>query len=382
MDSYREIAFSKPHIPLSTSGEIGKVLESGWITTGPKAKEFEKKFCELVNVENGIAVNSCTAALHLAYIGSGLKSGDEVIVPSFTFCSTINMLIHLGVKPVFCDIRAETLCLDPVDVESRITSRTRAIVVVHFAGKPAPMKEITDTARRHKLLVIEDAAHAFLSKYKGRYIGDSNNICCFSFYATKNLTTAEGGMITCKDKSLSDKMRTLSMHGISKHALNRYGKNGNWRYEVLFPGYKYNMTDILATIGVEQLKIALESKRKRLVLVERYLKQLSKNQNLILPTNPKEKNSEHSWHLFNIRLKKTSKIGRDQLIEELKARGVGTSVHFIPNHLQMYYRKNYSRGLRLPVTEDVYKSILSLPLYEDLSISDVDYIASIINGLT
>ena len=381
MNSFREIAFSKPHIPNNTLGEINMVLKSGWITTGPKSKEFEQSFCKLINAKNGVAVCSCTAALHLAYSVSGFKPGDEIIVPSFTFCSTINMLVHLGVKPVFCDILEESFCLDPIDVESRITPQTKAIVVVHFAGKPAPMKEITKIAKKNKLIIIEDAAHAFLTKYKGKYIGDSNNICCFSFYATKNLTTAEGGMVTSKNKSLSDKMRLLSMHGISKHAWNRYSKIGTWKYDVLMPGYKYNLTDIQAVIGVEQLKVALESRKKRLMLVNRYLEQLSTNKNLILPTEPKDKDSEHSWHLFTIRLKKSARVSRDQLIEEMKKQGISTSVHFIPNHLQKFYRKTYSKGLNLPVTEKVYKSILSLPLYEDLSISDVDYVASIVNDL-
>lgn len=381
MNSFHEIAFSKPHIPSITLGEIDKVLNSGWITTGPKSKEFEQSFCKLINAKNGVAVCSCTAALHLAYSVSGFRPGDEVIVPSFTFCSTINMLIHLGVKPIFCDILEESLCLDPIDVESKITRLTKAIVVVHFAGRPASMKEITRIAKKNKLIVIEDAAHAFLTKYKGKYIGDSNNICCFSFYATKNLTTAEGGMVTSRNKSLSDKMRLLSMHGISKHAWNRYSKTGTWKYEVLMPGYKYNLTDIQAVIGVEQLKVALESRKKRLVLVDRYLQQLSPNNNLILPTNPNEKGSEHSWHLFTIRLKKSAKVKRDQLIEEMKNRGIGTSVHFIPNHLQKFYQKTYTKGLKLPVTEKVYKSILSLPLYEDLSILEVDHIASIVNDL-
>ncbi|MBI5358355.1 DegT/DnrJ/EryC1/StrS family aminotransferase [Candidatus Amesbacteria bacterium] len=381
MNSFREIAFSKPHIPGTTLGEIDKVLNSRWITTGPKSKEFEQGFCRLINAKNGVAVCSCTAALHLAYSVSNFKPGDEVIVPSFTFCSTINMLVHLGVKPVFCDILEESFCLDPVDIESRITPRTKAIVVVHFAGKPAPMKEITRIAKVNKLVIIEDAAHAFLTKYKGRYIGDSDNICCFSFYATKNLTTAEGGMITYKKKPLIDKIRMLSMHGISKHAWNRYSKSGTWKYKVLMPGYKYNITDIQSVIGLEQLKVALESRRKRLLLVNRYLEKLSSNKNLILPTNPSDKGSEHSWHLFTIRLKRTAKIDRDSLIEEMKKQGISTSVHFIPNHQQKFYRKTYSKELRLPVTEKVYKSILSLPLYEDLSISDVDYVASIVNGL-
>ena len=201
------IPFNKTYVPSEANDLIADVLMSGWITTGPKTKEFEKEFLEVIGSSNeAIAVSSGTAALHLAYIVSGIRSGDEVIVPSFTFCSTINMLVHLGAKPIFCDISENSLCIDPNDISKKITSKTKAIVVVHYAGYPCEMDKINKIAEEHKLIVIEDAAHAFLTKYNGSYIGSGNNITCFSFYATKNLTTAEGGMVVCADKKKSERI--------------------------------------------------------------------------------------------------------------------------------------------------------------------------------
>jgi len=376
----REIPFTKPHIPESTLPEIGKVLKSGWITTGQKAKEFEQEFAKFINTKNGIAVANGTAALHLAYKAVGIGPGDEVLVPSFTFCSTINMIIHLGATPVFCDIDEKSLCIDPKDVERKITQQTKAIVVVHFAGMPADLTEIQRMANKRKIAVIEDAAHAFMTKHNNHYIGSGRNLACFSFYATKNLTTAEGGMVTTNNKHLGEYIRMLSMHGISKHAWNRYSKKGTWKYDVLFPGYKYNMTDIQAVIGIEQLKVAQKSREKRLSLINRYFEKLATNPALILPTREMKPGNEHAWHLFTIRLKDTSKINRDELFEKLKEFGIGTSVHFIPNHMQSYYKKTYGK-VSLPITEQVYKSILSLPLYEDMSFEDVDYVAEVVNSL-
>jgi len=380
MSTKKNIPFSKPHIPKTTLSEIDKVLKSGWITTGQKVRDFEQGFSKFIDAKNSIAVTSGTAALHLAYAAVDIGPGDEVIVPSFTFCSTINMLVHLGATPIFCDIDENTLCLDPKDVINKITPHTKAIVIVHFAGIPAPLEKLKKIASEKNITIIEDAAHAFMTKYNDKYIGSGPNLACFSFYATKNLTTAEGGMVTTNSKSLANKIRILSMHGISKQAWNRYSKTGTWKYDVLYPGFKYNMTDIQAAIGVEQLKVANQSRKKRLILVDRYLKKLSINSNLILPLSKMEKGSQHAWHLFTIRLKNTARIERDELFEKLKEYGIGTSVHFIPNHMQSYYKKTYG-NIRLPITEKIYRSILSLPLYEDLTISEVDHIAKVLNSL-
>jgi len=373
------IPFNKTYIPGETNDLIAEVLKSGWITTGLKVKEFEKEFLKAIESDNeAIAVSSGTAALHLAYIGAGIKSGDEVIVPSFTFCSTINMLVHLGAKPIFCDISEAMLCIDPEDIKKKITSKTKAIVVVHYAGYSCEMNEINKIAKEHNLTVIEDAAHAFLTKYNGDYIGSGKNITCFSFYATKNLTTAEGGMVVCADKEKSERIRMLSMHGISKDGWNRYSEIGKWRYDVMEPGYKYNMTDIHACIGLSQLKYHNKSHLRRVEIAMKYKEMLSRNPYIILPKDPTDKNSEHAWHLFAIRVSDNSPVNRDDLIVKLKEFNIGTSVHFIPNHQQSFYKDS---SIILPITEQVGNTILSLPMYELLTDKEIIYISDTINQI-
>jgi perosamine synthetase len=373
------IPFNKTYIPNETNDLIVDVLKSGWITTGPKVKEFEAEFLKAIESKNeAVAVSSGTAALHLAYIASGIKPGDEVLVPSFTFCSTINMLVHLGAEPIFCDILENSLCIDPNDIKKKITSRTKAVVVVHYAGYPCEMDEINKIAEEHGLTVIEDAAHAFLTKYNGNYIGSGKNITCFSFYATKNLTTAEGGMVVCADKEKSERIKMLSMHGISKDGWNRYAELGSWRYDVLEPGYKYNMTDIHACIGLSQLKYYKKSHLRRIEIIVKYRELLFRNPYIILPNDPVGKNSEHAWHLFAIRISDRSPVTRDELIFRLKELKIGTSVHFIPNHQQSYYK---DLSVVLPVTENVGNTILSLPLYELLTDEEIIYISDCINQI-
>lgn len=376
------IPFYIPHIPKSTNKSVIQVINSGWLTSGKKVQEFEQQFSKIINSKNSIVVSSGTAALHLAYLAHELGPGDEVIVPSFTFCSTINALIHVGATPVFCDIDEKSLCINPQDIQRKITSKTKAIIVVHYGGAPADMDKINDIAKINNLIVIEDAAHAFLTRYKGQYIGSGNNTTCFSFYATKNLTTGEGGMITTNNEKVSEFVQIMRNHGISKSALSRYGKGGNWRYDVIAPGYKYNMTDIEAAIGLEQIKIAKECAKKRQDLSKKYLKSLSKNIKIILPQEVSDRQNENSWHLFTIRIKNTCSISRNVLIEKLIAAGIGTSVHFIPNHMQSYYRSNFGNDTSLPITERVFNSILSLPFYEDLTDEQIKFVCDMINNLT
>lgn len=376
------IPFHKPHLPKTTYLAVKKILNSGWLTTGPNVKKFEEKFKEVIKSRHTIAVSSCTAALHLAYLAHKFGPGDEVIVPSYTFVSTINAIVHAGAKPVFCEIDENTLCVNPIDVEKRITKRTKGIVVVHFAGMPTDMDKINNIANKYKIAVIEDAAHAFMTKYRDKYIGEGNNTVCFSFYATKNLTTIEGGMIATSNEEIANFSKIMSLHGISKNAWKRYSKEGSWRYDVIVPGYKYNMTDIQAVIGIEQLKHVNESIQKRQYLASIYKKHLENNPNIILPINPPYPNSQHAWHLFVIRLTGKSKINRDTLIELLKEHGIGTSVHFIPNHLQSYYRSLTENSIKLPITEKVFNSIISLPFFEDLTESQIKKICKIINKST
>lgn len=374
-----KVPFYKPNIPKSTIKRIKSVIDSGWITTGPLVREFESEFGKTIEANRCVAVSSCTAALHLSYIAAGLKPGDEVLIPSFAFCSAINFIIHAGATPVFCDIKEDTLCVDSDDIKRKINKKTKAIVVIHFAGMPADMDAINKIARDNKLVVIEDAAHAFLTKYRGKWIGNSKNYVCFSFYATKNLTTAEGGMISCVTEEQENLLRRLSSHGISKSSIERYGSGNDWEYDVLYPGFKYNMTDIQAAFGMEQLPYAMRAHTKRARLVNLYRKYLSSNENLILPIDPPFEDSEHAWHLFTIRLKSTVKITRDELIKKLKESGIGTSVHFIPYHTQTLYKKLSHYPQKLPITERVYNSILTLPLYENLTETDIRCIVGALN---
>ncbi len=375
------IPFHVPHIPEETYSVIKEVIDSGWLTTGPKVKVFEEKFGQVLGTKLHIAVSSCTAALHLAYLAHKIGPGDEVIVPSFTFCSAINTIIHVGATPVFCDIDEKTLCADPEDIKRKITKKTKAIVVVHYGGMPADMDTINSLAKKNKLIVIEDAAHAFMTKYKGAYIGTGENTTCFSFYATKNLTTSEGGMITTQDEDIASYAQIMRMHGISKNAWNRYSKEGSWVYDVIAPGYKYNMTDIDAVIGLEQLKRVQDSVKRRQYLAKTYTELLTTNPALVLPSDVPYPNSQHAWHLYAIRLRKPAKISRDALITALKDAGIGTSVHFIPNHIQSYYKNRFGH-ISLPNTEKVFETILSLPFYEDLTDEQIKYICKTIYDLT
>ncbi len=375
------IPFHKPNIPNSALKDLKKVIDSGWITTGKKVQLLERSVAKIIGAKHAVAVSSGTAALHLAYLAAGIGRGDEVIVPSYTFCSTINTILHTGARPVFCDIQEDTLCLDPIDVEKRITHKTKAIVAVHFAGMPANLDEINKLARRYNLKVIEDAAHAFMTKYKGKYIGNGKNLTCFSFYATKNLTTAEGGLVVCPNLQTANYVRMMSLHGISKNAWKRYQKTGSWKYDVLLPGFKYNLSDVHATIGLSQIPSTAKGHATRLRLATLYMKLLSKNPNLIMPGNPVHSKNDHAWHLFVVRIKSSSKIKRDELIEELKSAGIGTSVHFIPNHTQTLYKK-LGLSRKLPVTEKIFPQILSLPFYEGLSERDVRYVCKTLNRLT
>lgn len=371
------LPFALPLIEEDEINEVIDTLRSNWITTGPKTKRFEEEFKSYVGAKHAIAVNSCTAGLHLALAVLEIGPGDEVIVPSFTFAATANTVVHVGAKPVFADIDEQTLCLDPADVERKITSRTKAITLVHYAGRPGPIDEIMAIARKHHLKVIEDAAHAIYTRSKGRMIGSIGDIAAFSFYATKNLVTAEGGMITTHDDSLAEKMRIMSLHGMSRDAWQRYSATGSWRYDVVYAGFKYNMTDIQASLGLHQLAKLERFQKMRETLVGQYRTLLSSIEGLALPSDGGEAGDRHAWHLFTVRVKKEHfGMGRDELIEELKKANIGTSVHFIPVHLHPFYRENYgTQAGDLPVTEQVFDEILSLPLYPKMSLEDLGDVA-------
>lgn len=360
-------------LPLIEDDDIAGVvdsLKSDWITKGPKTLEFEKEFAAYVGAKHAVAVNSCTAALHLALVAAGIGPGDEVITTPFTFAASANVIIHTGATPVFADIDPITMNIDAEQIKAKLTSRTKAIVPVHIAGHPCDMDGILALARQHNLFVLEDAAHAVYTQYKGRMIGSISNATAFSFYATKNLVTGEGGMVTTDDPGLADKIRVLSLHGMSRNAWNRYTASGSWFYEILYPGYKYNMTDIQAALGLSQLAKLERLQAVRRGIAAQYNEAFGNMPELEIPVELDY--ARHAWHLYVLKLNLAKlKIDRNQFIEELKAEKIGTSVHFIPVHLHPYYRDTfgYQPG-DFPRAAETFERILSLPLYPRMSDQD------------
>ncbi len=361
------------HLPLIEEDDmraVHDVLKTGWITTGPRAARFEQEFAQYIGARHALAVNSGTAALHLALDAIGINEGDEVLVPTLTFAATAEAVIYLKARPVLVDCDAETFNLDPALAGRAITANTRAIVPVHFAGQPCDMDPLLHTARAHNLKVIEDAAHALPARYRGKIIGTLGDLTCFSFYATKSITTGEGGMVTTHDEGWADRMRVMRLHGISKDAWKRYTAEGSWRYEILAPGFKYNLTDMQAALGISQLLKCERLWSRRKALAARYTAELGALGAFDLPAVRPD--VEHAWHLYVLRIRPAElTIHRDRVIEELKQRGIGTSVHFIPLHLHPYYRDHwgYRRG-DFPVAEDYFERCLSLPLYPAMSDDD------------
>ncbi|WP_206808406.1 DegT/DnrJ/EryC1/StrS family aminotransferase [Paradesulfitobacterium ferrireducens] len=360
-------------LPLIEEDDIAEVvdsLKSNWITKGPKTMEFEKRFAEFVGAKYAIAVNSCTAALHLSLVAAGIGPGDEVITTPMTFAASANVVIHVGATPVFADINPVTMNIDVDRVKEKITPRTKAIIPVHIGGHACQMDEILALAREHNLFVLEDGAHAVYTEYKGKMIGSIGNATAFSFYATKNLVTGEGGMVTTNDEALADKIRVISVHGMSRNAWNRYSAAGSWYYEILYPGYKDNMTDIQAALGLTQLAKLERMQGLRREIAERYNEAFAKLPELEVPVE--EGYTRHAWHLYILKLNLDKlKTDRAQFIEELKEEKIGTSVHFIPVHLHPYYRETYGykRG-DYPQAERTFDRILSLPLYPKMSAQD------------
>ena len=326
-----------------------------------------------------VALNSCTAGLHVGLLALGVGPGDEVIVPTMTFCATANVVEHVGARPVLVDVCPDTLNIDPAAVARAITAKTKAIMPVHYAGHPVDLDSIFDLALKHKLFVLEDAAHALPAKYKGVMVGSRDNLAAFSFYATKNLTTVEGGCLTGEAR-LIQQSRMFGHHGMNRDAWKRLDKSGNWYYEVMLPGFKYNMTDIQAAIGLHQLDRLHDFQRRRRQIVATYESGFRGQTAIQLPVERPE--VESSWHLYVIRLNLGClRIDRNTFIEELKARNIGTSVHYLPVHMHPYYRDKYGyRAEDFPVAADAYARIISLPLHPGLSDSDVaDVIGAVQN---
>ncbi len=365
------LPFSQPSIDQAEIDEVADSMRSGWITTGPKTQEFARRFAESCGAPYAVPVNSCTAALHLSLVALGIGPGDEVITSPLTFCATANVIVHTGATPVFADIDQETMNINPAAVQRAVTAKTKAVIPVHYGGQPCEMDEIMETAGRHGLKVIEDAAHSPFAEYKGRILGTIGDATCFSFYATKNMTTAEGGMMTTNNKELFDKISSLSLHGMSHDAWDRYSEQGSWYYEVIYPGYKYNMFDIQAAMGLRQLDRYDEMQKRRDEIAAAYHAAFAGHPALTVPVA--RDHVRHVWHLYAIRLRLDAlRIDRAAFIEELRKRNIGTSVHFIPVHMHPYYRDTFGfkRG-DFPVAEAAYDGEVSLPIYPRMTDEDV-----------
>lgn len=357
------------------------VLRSGWLTTGPRVREFEAKFAKYIGASHAVAFSSCTAALHLALSAIGIKEGDEVILPTMTFAATGEVVLYFKARPVLVDCLKKSFHMDPEQVANAITGRTRAILPVHYAGYPCDMDAILSAARQHDVKVIEDAAHALPARHKDKIVGTLGDITCFSFYATKTLTTGEGGMVTTENAELAEHMRMLSLHGINKDAWKRYTAEGTWRYDIQEMGYKYNLTDLQASLGIAQLRKCDAMRARRADLAERYNDALGSLDSFEVPRAPLE--GQHAWHLYVILVNPSALlIDRNRVIEELRSRGIGTSVHFIPLHLHTLYqeRLGYRTG-QFPNAEEHFERAVSLPIYPGMTDEDADRVIEALHDI-
>jgi dTDP-4-amino-4,6-dideoxygalactose transaminase len=370
MKKKMSIPFHKTHVSDREIEAVVEVMKSGWLTMGPKTIEFENQFKECIGSNHAISMNSATAALHLALKAIGLKKDDEVILPTNTFVATAEVVTYFDAIPVLCDIDQRTHNIDVSKIEVLINKKTKAIIPVHFAGQPCDMDEIYKISKNYNLKVIEDAAHALPSKYKGGMIGRLKNtdITCFSFYATKTLSTGEGGMATTDNSEYAENMSINRLHGMSRNAWNRHNLKGSWHYDIVDNGYKYNTTDVNAAIGMVQLEKQFLLRSKRVEIARRYNNSFKSNKNIIIPYVKSDR--ETSWHLYVIKVN-----NRDSIFEELKSIGIGCSVHFIPIHKHAFYRDKYGYKNEEYVTSNaIFKTSLSLPIYPDMKDEEVKYV--------
>lgn len=369
-----QIPFHRADLGGEEVNAVAEVIRSGWLTMGPKTFEFERQFARYIGVTHAVAVSSCTAALHLGLEAVGIRPGDEVLVPTTTFTATAEVVIYLGAKPVLVDIDPRTLNMDPHDMERNINRSTRAVIPVHFAGMPCDMVQILELAAHHKLHVIEDAAHALPASYQGRQIGTISELTAFSFYATKTLTTGEGGMITTENEDYAQRLQVMRLHGIARDAWKRYSTAGSWFYEVLEAGFKYNLTDLQAALGVVQLAKCDAMNLARARVAQRYTNAFESIAAVEVPTASSDRTT--AWHLYVLRLHLDQlRIDRNQFVHELAERGVSTSVHFIPLHLQpLYQRKFRYKPGDLPVAEREYQRSLSLPIYSGMRDEEIEHV--------
>jgi len=372
------LPFSRPSIGEAEINRVVACLKSGWITTGALCKEFEDKFCELTGSKKAVTLNSATAGMHLVLTALNLQPGDEVLTPSMTFASTINMIALRGAKPVFVDIDYDTLNMNCDLIEEKMSPKTKAIIPVHFAGAPVDMDKIDGLARKYHLTVIEDAAHAVGTYYKGVHAGGFGYAAIFSFHPIKNITTGEGGLITLNDAEFEKKLRLLRFHGIERDAWKRYGKGGNPSYDIMEPGYKYNMPDMLAALGLAQLERWQILNARRRMLARLYLEGLEGIAGLDLPHVPAY-DHVHAWHLFIIKIKHCP---RDEFMQKLAEYNIGYGLHFPPAHTLSYVKKAYKGDdMLLPETDRAADRIISLPLFPDMTEDDVHYVCAAIKEI-
>jgi dTDP-4-amino-4,6-dideoxygalactose transaminase len=376
----RPLPFFRAAVGEDDIAAVSEALRSGWLTSGPRALELETKLGEYLGAANTIAVSSCSEAMLIALRALGIGPGDEVITSPITFASTVHAIIHNGATPVLADIEDDAFGLDPADLERRITPRTRAVMPVHFAGQACRIRDIMEIANKHKLDVVEDAAHSFGARVDGKRIGTFGRATAFSFYATKNLTTAEGGAITTEDDALAKQMRLLGYHGMSRDSWSRYTDKGSWYYEVELPGYKCNLSDLHAALGLTQLaKIdhLLDARRR---VAAALTAALSACDAVELPRE--YPGNWHTWHLYVIRLRLDRlAVGRDEFIKALRAEGIGTSVHFIPVHRHPFFQPYLHKGDAFPRADDYYARCISLPIFPDMTDADVGDVADAVTRL-
>lgn len=376
------IPYNLPDFTEKEIAEVTDTLKSGWVAKGPRTVEFEKRFAEYVGARHAVAMNSCTAALHVALLSAGIGPGDEVITTPMTFASTASTVIHTGATPVFADIDYRTGCIDPDEIEKKVTKKTKAIVPVHYSGQVCDLDRIYGIADKYGLFVSEDAAHALWSRYKGRLIGSRlKGTAAYSFYATKNLTTGEGGMLVTDDDGIDARARIWAGQGMSHNAWNRYAKGGAWRYDICEPGFKYNMFDIQAALGLVQLSRMEDMQALRLKIAEKYQREFGKIDAVEPPFVPDY--TTHCWHLYVLRIRpELLTIDRDRFITELNERNVGTSVHFIPVTDMSAYTKRFGfRPGDFPNTEKHFERIISLPLYPTLTDEQSDYVVAAVRDI-
>lgn len=375
------LPYCRPDVHEDEIAAVAESMRNGWLTTGPKVREFEDAFAAASGVKHAIAVNSCTAALHIGLLAAGVQPGDEVITPSLTFVAGAQCTMEIGATPVFCDVDYDTFTSGIEHFEAALTPKTKAIIAMPYGGRPMDIRRIVEWADSKGIAVIEDAAHAAGMLDRGEWAGTHSKLAAYSFYATKNLTTAEGGMLLTNDDAVMERVRVLSLHGMDRDAWKRYTAKGSWRYDVREPGFKYNMPDIAAAIGIVQLRRLDAMQARRDELARRFTQALANVPGIACQTAPLNEDDRHSWCMYVIRIDaERAGVDRDTLIERMKEQNVGTSVHYIPTHLFQAYR--HLNASNLETTQKLWGEIISLPLFPTMSDQDADdVINAVVTGL-